>query len=136
MPRELLPNLAVRDLERTKAFFAALGFAFNPQFTDGNAACLIMNEQAYVMLLQAPFFQGFTSRQLTDTSTHTEVLLAFSCESREEVTRMVELALANGGSAARPPQDHGFMYAWSFYDPDGHHWEPFWMDPAAVQPAG
>jgi uncharacterized protein len=134
LARMLFPNLAVKDLERTKTFFGALGFAFNPQFTDQNAACMIVNEQAFVMLLREDFFRGFTTRKIADTSTHTEAFLAFSCESREEVTRMVEIALANGGSPAQPPQDHGFMFGWSFYDPDGHHWEPFWMDPAAAQP--
>ena len=134
MPRMLFPNLPVKDLERTTAFFAALGFTFNPQFTDHNATCMIVNEHACVMLLKEEFFKGFTTRQLADTRTHVETYLAFSCDSREEVTRMVETALANGGSAAQPPQDHGFMFGWSFCDPDGHHWEPFWMDPAAVQP--
>lgn len=136
MPRMLFPNLAVKDLERTKAFYAALGFTFNPQFTDDKAACLVVSDLACVMLLKEQFFQGFTTRQITDTRTHTEAMLAISCDSREEVTQMVETALANGGSAAQPPQDHGFMFGWSFYDPDGHHWEPFWMDPTGPQPQG
>ncbi|MEZ5416134.1 MAG: VOC family protein [Vicinamibacterales bacterium] len=133
MPRKLFVNLAVRDLPRAKAFFAALGFTFNPQFTDDNAACMIVSGEAFVMLLTQPFFQGFTRKQPCDTATHTEGLFALSCASRQEVDQFVETALAHGGSAAMPAQDHGFMYACSFYDPDGHHWEVLWMDPAHIQ---
>ena len=132
--RQLFVNLAVRDLEKSKAFFAALGFTFNPSFTDENAACMILSEQAFVMLLAEPFFKGFTKRQIADTSTSTEALLALSCTSREEVDTMVQQALDAGGSRAMDPQDHGFMYAHSFYDLDGHHWEIVWMDPAAAPP--
>src|SRR5688572_24835332 len=131
--RKMFVNLAVRDLNRTKEFFSALGFTFNPKFTDNNAACMIVSEDGYVMLLMEPFFKGFTKREICDTKTHTEALVALSCSSREEVDEMVRKAIAAGGSHAMDPQDHGFMYAWSFYDPDGHHWEVFWMDPAAAQ---
>ena len=133
VPRKLFVNLAVRDLPRAKAFFSALGFTFNPQFTDDNAACMIVSGEAFVMLLTQPFFQGFTKKQPCETATHTEGLFALSCTSREEVDQLVQTALANGGSTAMPPQDHGFMYASSFYDPDGHHWEVLWMDPAHIQ---
>lgn len=129
----LFPNLAVKNLAHTKAFWSALGFGFNPQFTDDNAACMVVNEHASVMLLAEPFFAGFTTRQICDTTTHTEAFLALSLDSREEVSQMVEAALANGGSPAQPPQDHGFMFQWSFYDPDGNHWEPFYMNPSHVQ---
>lgn len=131
----IFPNVSVKDLARSKAFWTSLGFSFNPQFTDDKAACMIVNELACVMLLTEPFFKGFTTRQIADTSTHTEAFLAISCDSREEVTRMVETALANGASPAQPAHDHGFMFQWSFYDPDGHHWEPFWMDAAYEQTA-
>jgi uncharacterized protein len=131
--RKMFVNLAVRDLNRTKEFFTALGFSFNPKFTDNNAACMIVNEEGYVMLLMEPFFKGFTKREICDTKTHTEALIALSCSSREEVDEMVRKAVAAGGSHAMDPQDHGFMYGSSFYDPDGHHWEVFWMDPAAAQ---
>jgi uncharacterized protein len=131
--RKMFVNLAVRDLNRTKEFFSALGFTFNPKFTDNNAACMVVSEEGYVMLLMEPFFKGFTKREICDTKTHTEALVALSCSSREEVDEMVRKAVAAGGSHAMDPQDHGFMYAWSFYDPDGHHWEVFWMDPAAAQ---
>ena len=135
MPRMLFPNLAVKDLAHTKAFWSALGFTFNAQFTDDNAACMVVNEYTSVMLLAEPFFRGFTTRQICDTATHTEAFLALELDSRDEVKTMVEAALANGGTPAQPPRDHGFMFQWSFYDPDGHHWEPFYMNPAYVQPA-
>lgn len=135
MPRMLFPNLPVQDLARSKAFWTALGFGFNAQFTDDNAACMVVNESTSVMLLSEPFFKGFTTRQICNTATHTEAFLALGLDSRAEVTAMVEAAIANGGSPAQPPQDHGFMYQWSFYDPDGHHWEPFYMNPDYVQPS-
>ena len=131
--RKLFVNLAVRDLERSMDFFAKLGFAFNPKFTDDNAACMIISDDAYAMLLTEPFFRTFTRRELCDTSRSTEGLFALSCESRAAVEEMVNKAIAAGGQHAMEPQDHGFMYGWSFYDLDGHHWEVFWMDPAAAR---
>lgn len=131
--RKTFINLPVRDLKRSMDFFAKLGFEFNPKFTDDNAACMIISPEAYAMLLREPFFKGFTKKEICQTSTHTEALVALSCESREEVDGLVRTAIAAGGSHAMDPMDHGFMYAWSFYDPDGHHWEVFWMDPKAVQ---
>jgi len=132
-PRKIFVNLAVRDLKRAKEFFSALGFSFNPKLTDDNAACMIVSDEAFVMLLTQPFFKTFTTRDVCDTSRYTEGLLALSCESRAEVDEMVKKALAAGGQHAMEPQDHGFMYGWSFYDLDGHHWEVFWMDPKAAQ---
>jgi predicted lactoylglutathione lyase len=129
MTRQIYVNLAVKDLKRSLAFFGRLGFEFNPKFTDEKAACMIVNENAYVMLLSEPFFQTFTKRNLCDTSSHTEGLFAISCPSREAVDAMVSMAVAAGGANAMDPQDHGFMYGWSFYDLDGHHWEVMWMDP-------
>jgi predicted lactoylglutathione lyase len=132
--RKLFVNLAVRDLDRSKEFFARLGFTFNPQFTDENAACMIVSDESFVMLLREPFFSTFTERAICDTSRSTEGLFYLSCESREEVDRLVATAVAGGGKHAMPAQDHGSMYGWSFYDLDGHHWEVAWMDPAASQP--
>ncbi len=131
-PRKVFINLPVADLKRTMAFFTALGFEFNPQFTDDNAACMVLSDDGFVMLLQRPFFQGFTDNAICDTATHTEVLVALSCASRAEVDALVAKAVAHGGRHAKDAQDHGFMYAWSFYDPDGHHWEVLWMDPEHV----
>ena len=133
MTRQIYVNLAVEDLKRSQEFFGKLGFEFNPQFTDENAACMIINADAYVMLLTRRFFEGFTKRAVCDTSTQTEALLAISCESRTAVDELVNKAIAAGGQHAMDPMDHGFMYGWSFYDPDGHHWEVMWMDPAAMQ---
>lgn len=133
--RKVFVNLAVAELPRAKAFFEALGFAFDPHFSDQNAACMVLGPEGYVMLLTEPFFRGFTKREPCDTKTHSEALVAVSCESRAEVDDLFERALAAGGSVAMPTQDHGFMYARPFYDLDGHHWEPFWMDPAAIPPA-
>ena len=131
--RKMFVNLAVRDLKASKEFFSALGFTFNPKFTDDNAACMIVSDEAFVMLLTEPFFKKFTPREICDTSKSTEGLLALSCGSRAEVGDLVKKAVAAGGTHAMEPQDHGFMYGWSFYDVDGHHWEAFWMDPSATK---
>ena len=131
--RKMFVNLAVRDLERSVDFFTQLGFAFNAQFTDESATCMIVSDEAYVMLLVHDRFKDFTRKQIVDSTTHTEVLVALSAESREAVDAMVGKALAAGGSPANDPQDHGFMYGWSFQDPDGHIWEVMWMDPGFVQ---
>ena len=133
MARKIFVNLAVRDLKRSKEFFSNLGFEFNPQFTDDRAACMVLSEEGFVMLLGEQFFKTFTKKAVCDTATHNEVLLALSCESRAEVDALVKKAVANGGTQAMPPQDHGFMYAWSFYDPDAHHWEVLWMEPKHIQ---
>lgn len=124
-------NLAVADLARTRAFFAGLGFGFDDRFADENAIAMVLSDSATVMLLRRDFFQTFTPHPLTD-GRQTEVLLAIQVENREAVDALVARALATGGSAVRPPQDHGFMYGHAFADPDGHVWEPFWMDPAAM----
>jgi len=130
--RMIFVNLPVRDLKRSVEFFTKLGFTFNPQFTDEKATCMIINEQAFVMLLVEEFFKGFTQNQICDTRTHTEGLFALSAGSRAEVDELVNRAIAAGGKHAAKPQDHGFMYGWSFYDLDGHHWEVSWMDPATI----
>lgn len=131
--RKMFVNLSVRDLPKAKDFFSQLGFTFNPQFTDDNAACMIVSEEAFVMLLTEPFFKGFTTKAICDTASRTEGLFALSCTSREEVDQLTTTALAGGGTPAMEPQDHGFMYSRSFYDLDGHHWEVLWMDPAHIQ---
>jgi predicted lactoylglutathione lyase len=130
--RKLFVNLAVRDLRRSMGMFSRLGFEFDPRFTDDKAACMVVSDEAYVMLLTEPFFKTFTKKELCDTSTRTEGLFALSCGSRAEVDELVRKAIAAGGSAAMPAVDHGFMYSSSFYDLDGHHWEVLWMDEAKV----
>jgi uncharacterized protein len=132
-PRKLFVNVMVHDLTRSMAFFSELGFTFNKQFTDENAACIVVSDEAFFMLLTEGFFRGFTDREPCDMSTHSEALYGISAENRAEVDLLVQKALAAGGSPAMPPQDHGFMYGWSFRCPDGHHFDVFWMDPATIQ---
>lgn len=132
--RMIFVNLSVRDLSRSKEFFTKLGFEFNPKFTDEKAACMIVSDKAFVMLLGEPFFKTFTKNEICDTSKHTEGLFALSCESRAEVDELVKKAIAAGGKHAMEPIHHGdMMYGWSFYDLDGHHWEVMWMDPRMAQ---
>lgn len=123
MNKQIFVNLPVKNLERTKAFFASLGFSFNQQFTDDNAACMVVSDSIYVMLLVEKFFQTFTHKAIADTGKVTEVLVCLSCDSREQVDETVAKAVAAGGTAPRAPQDHGFMYGHGFEDLDGHIWE-------------
>ena len=131
--RKMFLNLAVKDLDRSVDFFATLGFTFDPNFTDETATCMLVGEDAYVMLLTEPKFADFTTKPTADATAATEAIVALSADSREEVDTFADTALANGGSPAKEPMELGFMYGRSFADPDGHHWEIFWMDPAAVE---
>ena len=133
MARKLFVNLAVEDLDRSVDFFTKLGFSFDERFTDETATCMVVGEDAFVMLLTRPKFTEFAKKDLADPAAQTEVLVAFSADSREEVDELADRALGEGGSPAADPIDMGFMYGRSFYDPDGHHWELVWMDPAAVE---
>lgn len=126
-------NLPVSDLERSKAFFGALGFTFNPKFTDQSCACMVVSEQSYVMLLERERFEDFTVKPVADAHATTGALVCVSAEDRAGVDAFAEAALGAGGAPAKDPQDFGFMYGRSFLDPDGHHWEVMWMDPAAVE---
>ena len=130
---QLFVNLPVKDLPKTMEFFSKLGFEYNRKFCDENAACMVLSDKAYVMLLKESFFKTFTNKELCDTKTHTEGLIALSYESKEAVNALVHKAFEAGGTKAQEPVDHGFMYGWSFYDLDGHHWEVFWMDPKAAE---
>ena len=128
MNKQIFVNLAVKDLEKSKAFFTALGYTFNAQFTNEHGACMVISEKSiYAMLLTEDFFKTFTSKQIARAHEVTEVLTCLSCESREEVDSLVKKALAAGGTAPRAPQDHGFMYAHGFDDLDGHTWELAYM---------
>lgn len=133
MARMIFPNLAVKDLDRSVAFFSGLGFTFDERFTDDTATAMIVNEQASVMLLTESKFGEFIARELADPTKRTESIIALSAESREDVDAFADKALELGGSPAKEPTDYGFMYGRSFYDLDGHHWEIFWMDPAALE---
>jgi uncharacterized protein len=131
--RMIFPNLPVKDLDRSVEFFTTLGFSFDPRFTDETATAMIVNDGAVVMLLTESKFKEFTKKELVDPRTHTEAILALSAESREEVDDFADKALEAGGSAANDPMEMGFMYGRSFQDPDGHHWEIFWMDPSVLE---
>ncbi|GAB4393466.1 MAG: VOC family protein [Kiloniellaceae bacterium] len=126
-------NLAVEDLARSRAFFSALGFSFNETFCDDTALGMEINEHCAAMLLTKAKFAPFTPRPLADAGKTTEVLTALQLDSRAAVDAMVATALASGGSAVRAPENHGFMYGHAFADPDGHIWEPFWMDLEAME---
>lgn len=133
MGRKIFVNLAVRNLDQSVAFYRQLGFSFNPQFTDETATCMIIADDIFAMLLTHEKFAMFTSKPIADAKVTTEVLTALALDSREEVDAMTAAAIAADGREPRAAQDHGFMYSRAFEDPDGHIWEPFWMDPAAVK---
>ncbi|MDR6548831.1 VOC family protein [Paenibacillus qinlingensis] len=128
---KIFVNLPVKDLDKSVAFFTSIGFTFNPKFTDENATCMVISEHIYVMLLVEKYFQTFTKKAISDATKTTEVLVALSFSSREEVSELIEKAVAAGGTLYSDPNDHGFMYQHSFQDLDGHQWELFWMDPNA-----
>ena len=130
MTAKIFVNLPVADLPRAKAFYAALGFANEPRFTDDTAACMVLSEAIHVMLLTHAKWQGFTTRPICPPGS-SEVSLALACADRAEVDRLVHAGAANGGTPdVNPPEDHGFMFQRTIADPDGHIWEPFWMDAA------
>ena len=129
---QIFVNLPVKDLSKSTAFFTALGFTFNPQFTDNTAACMVVGESIYVMLLTEAKFQTFTPKKICDATSSTEVLVCLSVESRQAVDEMVRKAIGAGGATYNEPQDHGFMYGHGFQDLDGHIWELIFMEPSAI----
>jgi predicted lactoylglutathione lyase len=133
MTTQIFVNLPVKDLSRTVEFFKKLGFAFNPQFTDENATCMIINDNIFVMLLVEKFFKTFTKKEICDTTKDTEVIIALSTESREKVDEMMQHVFEAGGKESREPQDHGWMYGRSFQDINGHLWEIIYMDEKALK---
>lgn len=133
MAPKIFINLPVRDLGRSVDFFTQLGFRFQPQFTDENSTCLVVSDSIFVMLLVEPFFKQFTTKALTDTSTHTEAIISLSVDSRSQVDERVEQAIAAGAATPQEPLEMEGMYGRSFEDPDGHHWEFMYMDLSAVQ---
>jgi predicted lactoylglutathione lyase len=126
--QKIFVNLPVRDLPASKAFFSALGYRFNPQFTDDNAACMVVGDSIFVMLLVEAFFQTFTPKPLCDARQHTEVITCLSAASRAAVDALVDKAVATGGREPMPGRDYGFMYQRGFQDLDGHLWEIVHMD--------
>lgn len=129
MVKQIFVNLPVADLKASIAFFARLGFTFNPQFTDDTGTCMIVGENIFAMLLTRERFAGFAPHPPADARAATEVLLALQLDSREAVDAMVREAVAGGGNTYSAPQDHGFMYQHGFQDLDGHVWEVFQMNP-------
>lgn len=127
-------NLPVTDLERAKAFYTALGFTLNPQFTDHNAACVIVeDDHSYFMLLVREFFQTFTSKPIADPRVTVSTATSIYLDSREAVDATIAQGVAAGGSEDQPVQDFGFMYQRQLTDPDGNHLEFGYFDQAAVE---
>jgi uncharacterized protein len=133
MATKIFVNLPVKDLERSVGFFGKLGYKVNPQFTDETAACLVVSDDIYVMLLTQAKFKEFTPKAICDATKSTEVLVCLSCESREQVDSMVSTAVASGGTTYAESKDYGFMYQHGFQDPDGHIWELICMEPSAIR---
>lgn len=137
MTKMIFINLPVTGLERSKAFYAAVGAVNNPQFSDETAACMVVSDAIHVMLLTHDKWRQFTSKDIPDAHKCAQVLLCLSTETKDAVSAMVDAATAAGGSAdPTPTQDHGFMFGRSFEDPDGHIWEVMWMDAAAMADGG
>ena len=128
MAKQIFINLPVKDLKKTMTFFKKLGFSFNMQFTDDKAACMIIGENIYAMLLLEKFFKTFTNKEIADAKKTTEVLIAIDAESRQSVDEMIRKAVEAGGLTYRNPQDNGWMYGHSFADLDGHQWEVLYLD--------
>ena len=133
MASKIFVNLPARNLDKSMAFFKQLGFSFNPQFTDETAACMVISDSIFAMLLTEEKFKAFTPKPISDARKSTEVLLGLALDSRTEVDQMVQAAVEAGGSTYNQPVDHGFMYQHGFEDLDGHIWEVFYMDPSALQ---
>jgi hypothetical protein len=127
MATQIFVNLPVKDLQKSIAFFTALGYAFNPQFTDETAACMQISEEIHAMLLTHAKFQTFTPKPICDAKQSTEVLLCLSCASRTQVDELVGQAVAAGGATYAAPKDYGFMYQHGYQDLDGHIWELIYM---------
>lgn len=133
MTTSIFVNLPVSDLEASKAFYTALGYSINPNFTDETAACVVFSDTIYAMLLTHAKFSEFTKQPIADTKNSTAAIVAISADSRDGVDALAAKALEAGGSETYEPLDYGFMYSRAFRDLDGHHWEVVWMDETAAQ---
>ena len=133
MNRQIFINLATKDLSKAKSFFSELGFHFNPKFSNQDGCCLVIEDNISIMLLTESHFKNFTDKSICDSQTSAESLLCISCESREEVDKLVSIAKSLGANVPREPQDHGFMYGHGFEDLDGHTWELLFMDQNSEQ---
>lgn len=135
MATKIFVNLPVKDLEKTKVFFGALGFSFNPKFTDEKGACLVISDTINCMFMSEEQFKGFAKTEVADATKSKEMILAISVESREKVDEMFNKAIAAGATEARPAQEYGWMYGRSFNDVNGHLWGVFYMDENAMPKA-
>lgn len=132
MLNSIFVNLPVENVKRSVEFFTELGFTFNPQFTDEQSTCMIVNESIFVMLIEHEKFSAFVNKPIAHSST-TEAIFAFACDSSDEVRVLTEKAIALGARKINEPEDHGFMFSWGFEDLDGHVWDLFWMNPEHVE---
>lgn len=132
MVKSIYVNLIVSDLKRSITFFQAIGFTFNPQFTNEQAAALVISDQIFAMLHTPESIRRFTKKNIADSKNVTEVLVALHVESRSSVDQLMNNVIRAGGKEQREAEDHGFMYGRAFEDPDGHIWEVFWMDPSQM----
>jgi predicted lactoylglutathione lyase len=132
MAMKTFVNLPVKNLTKTREFFASLGFSFNEIFSDDRAACMIISDDAYAMLVVEDFFQGFTQKEIADTSRASEVILGLSTDSREQVDDLTDKAVAGGAQALGEPLDDGVMYMRGFRDLDGHQWSFLYLDMSAL----
>jgi uncharacterized protein len=133
MPTNIFVSYPTDDLDRSKAFYTALGATINPLFTDDNAVCLVWDENITTMVLKREFFETFTDKPIGDAGTSAQFQIAFSRDSREEVDTVTEAGLAAGGSEPRPAQDYGFMYSRDLEDPDGNTVAFLFMEPEAAE---
>ena len=133
MTKMIFVNLPVADVAKATAFYEAIGFERNPQFSNEQASSMQWSDAIVVMLLDRAFFSTFTTKKIIDARTETGPLISLSRDSRAEVDEITDAALAAGGRELHDPEDMGFMYSRAFEDPDGHGWGPFWMDPAAAE---
>lgn len=132
MATKIFVNLPVKDLNKSKEFFTKIGFTINPQFTDETAACVVITEDIYAMILTHKKFKEFTTKEIADATKTSEVITCLSFESKEKVNELVDTAVQAGATETREAMDYGFMFGRSFNDPDGHIWEVIWMDPAGI----
>ncbi|HET8868418.1 MAG TPA: VOC family protein [Agrococcus sp.] len=133
MTTSIFVNIPTTDLDRSKAFYEALGFSINPAFTDENAACVVLSDTIYFMVLTREYLGTFTDKQIIDPKTQAQVSIALTRDSREDVDAVLAKGLAAGGSEPRPAQDYGFMYSRDLDDPDGNNLSFLFMEPAAAE---
>lgn len=132
MMKMMFLNLPIANLQRSVEFFTALGFTFNPQFTDHETTCMIINENTFVMLVENQKFASFVNKPIADNAV-TEAIFGFACDSADQVRQLAEKAFEMGARKVNEPEDIGFMFSWGFEDLDGHLWDLFWMNPDHVQ---